>query len=324
MDQPPVATHLILGGCGFIGRHVALRLLREGERVVLADRQSLSEKPPCTRADLLSFRAFDLTSVDWDSLIADCNVIHHYAWSTLPQTANEDPVSDLCTNVSSTISLLEAMRRCGGKRLVFASSGGTVYGRLRQIPVREDDALNPVTAYGVSKLAAEKYLGLYRDLHGLDCRVARISNPFGAGQDPRRNQGAVTTFLLKALASERITIWGDGEVVRDYIHISDVTRALAALASVALDPYPDLPVFNIGSGGGTSLNQVIKCIERHLSRRIDVDYLPPRRFDIPVNILDVTRAQKVLGWRPALSFDEAIEVAIEDMRGQTSSFSTLV
>jgi UDP-glucose 4-epimerase len=318
-----VATHLILGGCGFIGRHVAARLLRQGENVVLADRQNLAEMLPGAKADALSFRAFDLVSADWDGLIADCEVIHHYAWSTLPQTANTNPVADLCTNVSSTISLLEAMRRCGGKRLVFASSGGTVYGKLNQIPVSEDQPLNPVTAYGVSKMAAEKYMGLYHELYGLDCRIARISNAFGAGQDPRRNQGAVTTFLFKALVREKITIWGDGEIVRDYIHISDVTRALARLASITFDHYPDLPVFNIGSGEGSSLNQVIKAIEKRLSRNIDVDYMAPRPFDIPVNILDVTRVQEVLGWRCALSFDEGIEVAIEDMRGRTASFSTL-
>jgi UDP-glucose 4-epimerase len=315
---------LILGGCGFIGRHVGARLLRQGERVVLADRQPLAEKPPGATADTLSFRAFDLVSADWDGLIADCDVIHHYAWSTLPQTANEDPIADLSTNVSSTISLLEAMRRCGGKRLVFASSGGTIYGKLKQIPAREDHPLNPVTAYGVSKMAAEKYMGLYRELYGLDCRIARISNPFGAGQDPSRNQGAVTTFLLKALAGEKITIWGDGEIVRDYIHISDVTTAIAALASITLDPYPDLPVFNIGGGEGTSLNQIIETIESRLSRRIDVDYVAPRPFDIPVNILNVTLAQEVLGWRRALSFNEGIEVAIENMQGQTASFSTLM
>jgi UDP-glucose 4-epimerase len=319
-----VATHLILGGCGFIGRHVAARLLRQGEKVVLADRQPLAEMPPGTPPDAFSFRAFDLVSADWDGLISDCDVIHHYAWSTLPQTANEDPVADLCTNVSSTISLLEAMRRRGEKRLVFASSGGTVYGKLKPIPVCEDHPLNPVTAYGVSKMAAEKYMGLYRERYGLDCRIARISNAFGAGQDPRRNQGAVTTFVLKALRGEKITIWGDGEVVRDYIHISDVTTALMALASAKLDNHRTLAVFNIGSGEGTSLNQIIKSIEERLSRRIDVEYVLPRAFDIPVNILNVTLAQEVLGWRRALSFNEGIEVAIEDMQGQTSSFSTLM
>jgi UDP-glucose 4-epimerase len=318
-----VAIHLLLGGCGFIGRHVAARLLQQGESVILADREPLSENPPFISADSIRFRAFDLSSAHWDSLIDGCDVIHHYAWSTLPKTANENPTADLWTNVGSTLSLLDAMRRYGGKRLVFASSGGTVYGKLRQIPVREDHPLNPITAYGVSKMAAEKYMGLYRELYGLDCRVARISNPFGAGQDPKRQQGAVTTFLLKALAREKITIWGNGEVVRDYIHISDVTRALAALASSNFDQHPDLPVFNVGSGQGTSLNQLIETIERHLSRRVDVEYGAPRPFDIPMNILDVRQAEEMLGWRCDLSFDQGIEIAIRDMQEGKVTFSTL-
>ena len=289
--------------------------------VVLADREPLTDHQ--LLAGNLSFKPFDLVSAEWDSLITDCDVIHHYAWSTLPQTANENPVADFSTNVGSTLSLLEAMRRCGGKRLIFASSGGTVYGKLRQVPVPEDHPLNPVTAYGVSKMVAEKYMGLYRELYGLDCRVARLSNPFGAGQNPKRQQGAVTTFLHKALAREKITIWGNGEVVRDYIHISDVTRALVALASTNLNHVPDLPVFNIGSGQGTSLNQLIKAIETHLDRHITVEYEASRPFDIPVNILDVTRADEVLGWRCALSLADGIHIATGDMRGRNTAYSSL-
>ena len=318
-----MATHLILGGCGFIGRHVAARLLQQGEHVTLADRQPLSEIPPDLLAKNLEFESLDLASADWTSLIANCDIVHHYAWSSLPQSANEDPAADLTTNVGSMLKLLEAMRGRGGKRLVFASSGGTVYGKLKSIPVREDHPLNPITAYGVSKVAAEKYMGLYRGLYGLDCRVARISNPFGAGQDPARQQGAVTTFVLRALAGQKITIWGNGEVVRDYIHISDVTRALATLASANLDDYGELPVFNIGSGQGTSLNELVSAIASHSERELEVEYTEFRPFDIPVNILDVTLAEQVLGWHCALTFDEGIELAINDMRQGESLFSTL-
>jgi UDP-glucose 4-epimerase len=318
-----LATHLILGGCGFIGRHVAARLLQQGQDVVLADRQPLISLASYRSAEKLRFETFDLCSADWTSLIADCDVIHHYAWSSLPQSANENPAADLSINVGSIVRLMEAVRACGGRRLVFASSGGTVYGKLKQIPVREDHPLNPITAYGVSKVAAEKYLGLFRELYGADCRVARISNPFGAGQDPTRQQGAVTTFLLRALAGQKITIWGDGEVVRDYIHISDLTHALATLASVSLDHYTEFPVFNIGSGQGTSLNELLRHIAKYSTRPIEVEYVAPRSFDIPVNVLDVSLAEEVLGWCCALSFDQGIQLAISDMRRGETLFSTL-
>ena len=148
------------------------------------------------------------------------------ASGSLPATANANPLGDLLGNVGATVALLDALARRGAARVVFASSGGTVYGRLERTPVPEDHRLAPITAYGAGKATAETYLGLYRSLHGLDCRVARIANPYGAGQDLSRGQGAVTTFLHHAITGQPISIWGSGEVVRDYIHISDTARGL--------------------------------------------------------------------------------------------------
>ncbi len=251
------ARHVVLGGCGFIGRHVALALLRRGERVVLAGRAPPTEAPPDIDPALVSFAPFDLGTADWGTLLRDGDVVHHYAWSTIPKTANENPLADLDVNLRGTLRLLEALRRRHGARLVFSSSGGTVYGPLHRTPVAEDHPLDPVTAYGVSKLAAEKYLGFFRAIHGLDCRIARISNPYGIGQDPRRKQGAASIFLQRALADEPIEVWGDGGVVRDYIHVADVADGLLALADAAPERLPPLPVFNIGSGEGVSITEML-------------------------------------------------------------------
>jgi UDP-glucose 4-epimerase len=310
--------HLILGGCGFIGRHVALLLAREGHRVILADRVQPHNHPDEPAAALIDWRYLELGSADWDDLLANVDVVHHYAWGSLPATANANPLGDLLSNVGATIAMLDALARRGAGRIIFASSGGTVYGRLDRTPVPEDHSVAPITAYGAGKATAETYLGVYRFLHGLDCRIARIANPYGAGQDLSRGQGAVTTFLHHALIGHPITIWGTGEIVRDYIHISDVARGLVRLAAA---PKTVEHVFNIGSGTGTSLNDIVRELELQFGP-LAITRTQTRPFDVPVSILDITRAHSVLGWSPRLSFAEGMEVTIEDLRSG-KLFSTL-
>ena len=311
--------HLILGGCGFIGRHVALMLARAGCRVTLGDRVPCAHTFPPDVQDRIHGRLLELGSADWDALVADADVVHHYAWGSIPASANANPGGDLVTNVGATIDMLDALQRRGDGRLVFASSGGTVYGKLQQTPVPEDHAVAPITAYGAGKATAEIYLGLYRAMHGLDCRIARIANPYGAGQDLSRGLGAVTTFLHHALTGQRITIWGTGEVVRDYIHIADVARCLVALAT---SPRHEQFVFNVGSGVGISLNGIVSELETRLGRPLDVTRTETRAFDVPVSVLAIERARAVLGWSPHLSFSDGIARTLEDLRREVH-FSTL-
>jgi UDP-glucose 4-epimerase len=314
-------SHLITGGCGFIGRHVALILARHGHQVTIADRNIPKFEFPTNVRQNVRWKRFDMAEANWDSLTAGIDVIHHYAWSTIPATANAAPVTDLSTNVASTLALLEALRRCSNPpRLVFASSGGTVYGKVREIPVSEDHALAPITAYGVAKATVELYLGHYRALYGLDCRVARLANPFGAGQDPARGQGAATTFLHRALSGETIVIWGDGSVVRDYIHIADAASAMVALVCA---PPSDGPwVFNIGSGYGISLNQIVEELQARFGRRLRVRRECGRPFDVPINVLDITRARLTLNWSPQLSFSDGISRTLVDLE-KNADLSTL-
>ena len=305
------SKHLILGGAGFIGRHVAQLLAASGHDVTLADRSPPSFDFPIGTSARIRWTRFEFASADWEALIADADVIHLYAWTSIPATANANPLGDLTINVGATLGLLEAMRRWPSKRLVFASSGGTVYGRLQHAPVMEDHPFDPITAYGAGKATAEIYLRLYGALHGLDCRIARISNPFGAGQDLSRGQGAATTFLYKALTDQPIVIWGDGEVVRDYVHISDVAKALVLLSQVALPP--GVTTFNIASGVGISLNTIVAEIRHHLGKTIQVVREPARSFDLPISVLDIARASRHLGWQPQLSFSEGMQRSIVDL-----------
>jgi UDP-glucose 4-epimerase len=308
---------LILGGCGFIGRHVALKLARLGHSVVLADRVApRCEFPDDVRARI-TWTQVDMAAIDLEPLISGAATIHHYAWGSIPATANADPLDDLSANVIPTLRLLEAIKhRINPPRLIFISSGGTVYGKLRHVPVREDHPLAPLTAYGASKAAVELYLNHYRSVYGLDCRVARLANPYGAGQDLARGQGAVTTFLHRALTGRPIDIWGDGEIVRDYIHISD---AAAGLVAVACAPQTDGPwIFNIASGQGVSLNGIVAVVEARIGRTLEVRHEPGRPFDVPISVLDVTLARSVLGWSPRLSFQEGIARTLRDLERQAA------
>ena len=305
--------HLILGGCGFIGRAVATALARKGETVVLADRAAPSPAISTELVDRISYIPFDLRQAEWNRLLEGAAAIHHYAWTSVPATAGLDPAGDLSDNVLPTLALLEALRQrgSGAPRLIFASSGGTVYGKLRRVPVHEDHPLQPITAYGAGKAAAEIYISQYRALHHLDCRIARIANPFGAGQNLARGQGAATTFLHHALNGLPIEIWGDGEVTRDYIHISDTAAGLVAVATA---PREDGPwTFNIGSGRGLSLNGIVAELEARLDRNLVVHRGPGRPFDVPVSILDIARARDVLHWQPRLSFAQGLADTLDEL-----------
>ena len=312
--------HLVLGGDSFIGRHVALLLARAGHRVTIATRAPPAFSFPAEFASCIQRQELELASADWDGLVTGVDVVHHYAWSSIPASANANPTGDLLINVTGTLGLLDALKRRGGGRVVFASSGGTVYGKLKSAPVSEDALLAPITAYGAGKATAEIYLVLYRTMHNLDCRIARIANPYGAGQNPSRGLGAVTTFLHHALTGQQIVIWGDGETIRDFIHISDVATCLVALACA---PQSDVDfVINVGTGIGTSLNEIVTALEMFLGRRIQVTRTSTRSFDVPISVLAIERARQVLGWSPRVSFSEGIAHTIADLKADRA-ISTL-
>ena len=305
-----MSKHLILGGTGFVGRQVALSLARTRHKVTIAGRSPSADIGE-ELMDRVQYRQAEINNTDLDALIGEFDVVHHYAWSTIPETANADPIADLDSNVRGTLRLLEAMRRRGRGRVLFSSSGGTVYGPLHSTPASEDHPLNPISAYGISKLAAEKYLGLYRSAFGLDCRIARISNPFGASQSVKRNQGAASIFTHRARLGQPISIWGNGEVVRDYLHVSDTAAGLCELANAPPETLGKHWTFNLSSGTGTSLNSIVHILVRLLNRPVNVTFAPARSFDIPVNILDPSLLQSVLSWKPRYSFEEGLRVDLD-------------
>jgi UDP-glucose 4-epimerase len=287
---------LVLGGRGFIGSHLVDALLKRGYFVRCFDRphvQPLSNSHAENERFELCEGDF-VSEVDVANALEGCHACFHLVSTTLPKSSNADPVFDVESNVLGTIRLLTQATQSGLKKIVFVSSGGTVYGVPAQIPILETH---------VTKLAIEKYLHLFHTLHGLEYTVLRLGNPFGEGQRVHASQGAVAVFLGKVLRGEPVEIWGDGSIVRDYVYIGDVVDALLA----AFERSTEERIFNIGSGCGYSLNELLDSIENVTGRAADRRYLPGRHFDVPTNVLSIARAKQMLDWSPKMSFDDGLK-----------------
>ena len=301
---------VVLGGGGFIGSHISDRLLSLGHEVRIFERPRVLPYRQFSAHERLEWRPGDFQSAaDVRGAVEGCDVVFHLVSTTLPRNSNDDPVYDVESNIVGTLRLLDSAVRCGVRKIVFISSGGTIYGIPRQLPVEESHPTEPLVSYGICKLAIEKYLYLYHCLHGLEYAVLRVANPYGERQRVDTAQGAVAVFLSKALAGESIEIWGDGTVTRDYIYIEDVVDAFM----LAMDHAGDPRVFNIGSGEGRSLNELSLALDELLGRPVPRRYVAARKFDVPVSVLSVSRAREILGWRPRFSFHEGLRRTLEWM-----------
>jgi len=287
-----------------MGSHLVDALLHAGYLVRCFDRPHVAPlgDSHLTNPNFELYEGDLVSEADVVEALEGCDICYHFVSTTLPKSSNADPVFDVETNLLGTVRLLTHAVKAGVKKVIFVSSGGTVYGVPKQVPIPETHPTDPICSYGITKLAIEKYLGLFKQLHGLDYTVLRISNPYGERQRIQASQGAVSVFLGKALRGESIEIWGDGSVVRDYIYIADVVDAFIA----ALAPTGDEHVFNIGSGRGLSLNEVLDHIETVTGRTTVRHYTPSRTFDVPKNVLSVERAKQSLGWSPKISFEQGL------------------
>lgn len=295
---------LLLGGGGFLGSHLCEQLLSEGQPVRIFERPlSLGQEPPLEGGSLEWYEG-DFTNVeDLDRAVSGCDVIYHLVSTTLPKNSNDNPVYDIETNLLGTLRLLDVARLHKVRKVVFVSSGGTIYGRPLEVPIKETHPTDPLCSYGIGKLAIEKYLRLYHHLHGLDYCILRLGNPYGERQRVTGAQGAVAVFMHKAICDEPIEIWGDGSVVRDYIYVKDAVRALA----LARHNSTQYRTFNVGGGQGRSLHDLLNNLEKLAGRKLKCRYLPGRSFDVPVNVLDISLARDVLQWSPRVSFEEGLK-----------------
>lgn len=292
---------LVLGGNGFIGSYLVDLLLCEGHSVRVYDRADNHFRSRLARIEYVYgemgnqglFRA----------ALTDVDVVFHLASTTIPSTSNADPAFDVQSNVVDTIRVLEECVVAKIERFVFISSGGTVYGIPRTVPVPESHPLNPICSYGVAKVAMEKYLALFGHLYGLDYVILRPSNAYGERQNPFGQQGVVGVFLGKIVRQEPIVIWGDGSVTRDFVYAGDLA---AALYLAAIHDSFEERIFNVGSGIGVSVNEVLEVLSAIIERDLDVHYTEARQFDVPINVLDISLAKERLGWAPTTDLADGL------------------
>jgi UDP-glucose 4-epimerase len=301
---------LVTGGAGFIGSHIVDAFLAAGHPVTVVDDLSAGRRenvPSQAR-----FHQFDLTdAAALERLFREerPEVVCHQAAQKSVRISVEDPAADATTNIIGTLRLLEQCRRNSVEHVLFASTGGAVYGDTEQIPTPEEHPARPVSPYGIAKLSVEHYLYYYQHQYGLAYTALRYANVYGPRQDPHGEAGVVAIFVERLLAGQTATIYGDGGQTRDYVYVGDVAaanvRALETRATGA---------FNIGTGIETSVNDLYAALAEVVGVRQPPRYAPARPGEQRRSAVDASRAADLLGWRPRVSLAEGLRLTVEQFR----------
>lgn len=303
---------LILGAAGFIGTNLTIKLAKNKEdKITLVDKN----KDYFSGLEKFHFLNVGIRESSFDenmdfNILRGQDVVYHLVSTNVPTTSNQHISQDIQSNVVFSSNLFDACVQNGVKKVVFISSGGTVYGKESVCPIPEDAPTNPISSYGIQKITIEKLLYLYNYMYGLDYRIIRLANPYGPYQRPDGILGAVTTFTYKALKGDEITVYGDGSVVRDFIYIDDAIRAIENIVN-SENKYH---TFNVGCGYGTSIKQVIEAVHTALGVEMNIVYKERRDVDVPVNYLDISRYEKYYGKLNPISLNEGIIKTAEFMR----------
>lgn len=298
-------NYLVLGGSGFIGRHLIKALLNKGKVRVFDKRVEILVKE-FPQVEIVSG---DFSDANFKELLSGVNVVYHLISTTVPVDGTQNSISELKDNVIPTVKLLDAMVKQRIKRIIFISSAGTVYGDINDY-AKEDYPLNPICSYGVQKATIENYLRIYKFYHDIFPIVARVSNPYGIGQDVNRRQGVIPIFINKIITGQPIELWGDGTVARDYIHIDEVIDALQRLEGYC----GDYDVFNIASGESYSLLEIIRIIEKESGVKAHVNFLEPRRCDVKRSMIDTTRIFMECGWKAKIDIATGIRMILDSYK----------
>ncbi len=286
---------LVTGAAGFIASHLVTLL----DQIGIHDLRLLdSRKPSYLNRMAAVFYLKDLAQIgEAPEILEGIDVVFHLAWASVPESSTEAPISDVASSLIPTIQLFQQCVRHHVKRVVFLSTGGAVYGIPKQLPIFEDHPTDPISAYGISKLAAEKYLALFYNLYGLEYAILRPSVAYGEYQNLFGKQGAIAVFIGKILKQCPVLIWGNpNSIVRDFVYAGDLARAciLAARSN-----YPK-GIYNLGTGKGVSLAELIDMLAGVVGPLypVQVETYSSRPFDVPNLVLDISRADTYLGWQP--------------------------
>jgi UDP-glucose 4-epimerase len=292
---------LVIGGNGFIGSHLVDALLEAGHKVRVFDRAVEKYRPPLEDVEYQLANFGDTAALS--EALEGVEVVYHLISTTVPSTSNRDPVADIESNLINSVKLLQLMQQQGVMRIIFLSSGGTVYGIPTTPVVREDHSLRPICSYGVVKVAIENYLHMFHQLYGIDYLCLRVSNPYGPRQGHLGVQGVISTFLGKIKEGSEIQIWGDGSIIRDYIYVTDLASLCAKAAN-----FSESGTFNIGSGVGTSLLDIVAVLSALNQTTVTSQFLPSRSYDVPKIVLNIDKAKVAFDWSPNVDLAEGVEL----------------
>ncbi len=306
-----MARIILTGGAGFIGSHITDRFIREGHRVTVIDNLSTGfEKNINAKA---GFYKVDITSLVIDKIFQKekPEVLCHHAAQIDVRKSVDDPIFDAEVNILGSLNLLRSCIRHKVKKVVFASTGGAIYGEQDCFPADENHPTRPLSPYGVAKLSVENYLRYYSQLYGLDYVSLRYANVYGPRQNPWGEAGVVAIFAQRMLSRSKTVINGDGKQTRDYVYVEDVVRAnLLALK------YPKSDVFNIGTAKETDVNTIFKLIRTEAGSVQKEVHAPPKPGEQRRSVLDFSRAKMKLRWGPKTSLKEGITQTIDYFRNE--------
>lgn len=301
---------LITGGAGFIGSHLAAALAAEGAQVRVLDDLSSGKRENLAGLPV-ELVVGDVAKMDVvETAVANCDLIFHQAALVSVPRSIREPELNQHSNVTGTFNIFEAARKAGVKRVVYASSAA-VYGNLPGLPKHENDALQLLTPYAAAKRTAEIIAESYNAAYGMEIVGLRYTNVFGPRQDPSSPySGVLSIFCRAAIAGHGITIFGDGEQTRDFIYVADVVQANLRAAQLPTNRLTHLPVFNVGRGRQTSLNQIVTMLSDIVGQPIPVVYKPERPGDIKHSVVDIGLARERLGFVPGTAVHEGLRATL--------------
>jgi UDP-glucose 4-epimerase len=293
----------VVGGAGFIGSHLVEALLSTGREVTVLDRRRASKG--ALALGVRYIRGDYGKAEVLDAALEGATEIVDLAYATFPKTSYENPVGDILHNLPPSVRLLEAAGRATVKKMVVVSSGGTVYGRAHRIPIDEDHPTHPISPYGITKLALEKYALMFHQLRDLPVVIVRPGNAYGEGQRPFIGQGFIATAMGAILIKEPVVVFGENGTIRDYVHADDIARGIIA----ALDKGRPGSAYNIGSSVGRSNREVLEAIEKivgPVGLPIQIKTEALRTFDVPINVLSSEKLHKLAGWQPQVTWEDGL------------------
>lgn len=308
---------LVTGGAGFIGSHVAAQCRDAGHDVAVLDDLSTGKRSNIPGG--VHFYECDIRDPELEAAIRDFtpDVISHHAAQMSVRVSIRHPRRDASINVEGSINLLDIAAAAGVRKVIYASTGGAMYGEPRYLPCDEDHPIAPLSHYGISKHTVEHYLELYAQLYDLDFTVLRYPNVYGPRQDPEGEAGVIAIFIGQMLQGKPVTIYGDGKQERDFVYVGDVARS-----NVLALERGSRSLINLGSGRGTSVNEIFDVLARTIGYQREAQYAPQRTGEVYRIYLTGDRARQLLDWEPHHSFQDGLNLTVAWTRESLDQLTT--